>query len=753
MTTTDTNELALHLEAGHQLLPLHAWGDRDEDGRERGKSPMHRNWTRKPYRNDEQIRHMERGRNVGVRLTAAQVVVDVDPRNFEPVWEGVDPFAELVLRLGLDPDEWPRVETGSGGSHYYLTKPEGVSVRDSLPDFPGVEFKSLGRQVVAAGSVHPCGRRYEWDFLSPSPADAPAAPDALLEAIARPTSTAVGVGGGEHTVEEVERMLDALEPEDFRDHDAWLTLMQACHHASGGDARQEFVEWSTCDPAFSDHGGLIGRRWDSLDAAPGGPAVTFRTLHKLLRDAGREDAIPRTSAEEDFDGVEDAEVGGGPGGDPASGLVDEMNRRFCAVLDGGGFSVFMRDQDPAFGRPFWARLSREAFRNFFEDERVPVVGSSRERQQTKADLWLAHPGRRKYRGVVMDPQGLPESRGKLNLWQGWAVEPRPGDWSLMRELIEDVLCDGSSASADYVLRWIAFMLQRPWQPPEAAIAFRGEEGTGKGTLGRALMRIAGTHGLTVTSASQLAGRFNAHLRDSVFLFADEAVWPGDKAAEGTLKALVTEPVVAYEAKGKDAVMGRNMVHLMLASNEEWVVPAGRSARRFFVSDVSTRRCQDEAFFERLNRQTYREGGLEAMAHDLLAMDLGGWRPSRDIPRTQALADQKVLSLGPVEKFWHELLGSGELPGLSDADGTWRASPVTLGNEGRNELVDALDLFLKRNRIFHVKATHRALLSAGKRLGVEVARAGGGSERLWTLPPLGAMRSAFEEVVGAQEMFD
>ena len=37
---------------------------------------------------------------------------------------------------------------------------------------------------------------------------------------------------------------------------------------------------------------------------------------------------------------------------PIEALVDDMNGRFCAVLDGGGFSVFMRDQDPAFGRPF-----------------------------------------------------------------------------------------------------------------------------------------------------------------------------------------------------------------------------------------------------------------------------------------------------------------------------------------------------------------------------------------------------------------
>lgn len=446
----------------------------------------------------------------------------------------------------------------------------------------------------------------------------------------------------------------------------------------------------------------------------------------------------------------------GAAGNPVDALVDEMNETFCAVLDGGGFSVFMRDQDPAFGRPFWARLSREAFRHYFEDERVPIIGTSKQSSATKAQLWLEHPRRRKYRGIVMDPRGLPENRDKLNLWQGWSVAPAPGDWSIMRELIEDVLCDGNRGASDYVLRWIAFMLQRPWETPETAIAFRGKEGTGKGTLGRALMRIAGPHGLTVSSPGQLSGRFNSHLRDCVFLFADEAMWPGDKSSEGTLKQLVTEPVISYEAKGKDLVQGKNMVHLMLASNEEWVVPAGRGARRFFVADVSDRRRQDREFFGALWRQM-DGGGLAGMIHDLLAMDLAGWHPSRGMPQTQALADQKVLSLGPIEKFWLEVLSQGDLPlyvaelgGSREFD--WENGPVTLGPKDRALLVEELNRFLLRRRIMHARATHKALLKVGAELGVETSRPGG-KERIWTLPPLPEMRQAFEKMVGSEGLFD
>ena len=161
---TDAGQLAPLIEAGYQLIPLHHHAHLDGRGRRRGKSPVDRNWTTRPYRNEDQVAHMEAGDNVGVRLRATDLVLDVDPRHFEPVWQDVDPFTELVLRLGIDPDAHPTVVTGSGGLHVYMTKPEDASTVDSLPDFPGVEFKSLGRQVVAPGSVHPDTLgTYTWD--------------------------------------------------------------------------------------------------------------------------------------------------------------------------------------------------------------------------------------------------------------------------------------------------------------------------------------------------------------------------------------------------------------------------------------------------------------------------------------------------------------------------------------------------------------------------------------------------------------
>jgi hypothetical protein len=767
MAEIDTAQMRPLAEAGYDLIPLHR----------RAKRPLHTNWTKRIYNSSGVIEDAEiDGNNVGVRLRASDLVIDYDPRH-DPR-SGTEPtsLAELVLMIGLDPTDYPAVKTGGGGLHLYLLKPDDLSVRDRLAGFPGIEFKTLGRQVVAPGSVHPdTGAQYVWFsgsndddpcFSGPdhlSYLGAPMAPEALLDLIRRPQQATSGGGGGEYTPEELAEMLDALDPEDFRDHERWRDLMMACHHATAGDGRTEFIAWSIGDPQYASHASNIGQRWDSLHADAEGPRVTARTLIKVLCDAGRGDVIPRTPPEDDFQDdspevpIEDKPDEAGRSGNPADALVLEMNGTHCAVLHGGKFQIFMLEHDDAFRRDVWVPYSREAFGHFYEDERVPLPDTPKSRFPSKADVWLRSPNRRKYHGIVLDPQGLPENERKLNLWRGWAVEPRPGDWSLMRELIDQVLCEGDTVRSDYVHRWIAHMFQRPWLSPEAAIVFRGKEGTGKGTLARALMRIAGAHGLTVSSSQQFAGRFNAHLRDVVFLFADEAVAPTDKEGNSVLKQLVTEPIISYEGKGRDIVPGRNMVHIIMASNERWVVPAGPEARRYLVSEVSDARRNDRAFFARLWAQM-ESGGYEAMLHDMLGLDLNGWS-SANPPSTTALGEQKVMSLDPLTEFWRERLMRGDLADLvmqADDEFEWSEdcdTPLRLEPKHKDEIINAVRAFVDRRRALSTPVNHKALVNAGKCFGLEAAHSGGGRSRLWIVPPLRRARELFEQHFGVPGHFD
>ena len=63
------------------------------------------------------------------------------------------------------------------------------------------------------------------------------------------------------------------------------------------------------------------------------------------------------------------------------------------------------------------------------------------------------------------------------------------------------------------------------------------------------------------------------------LFCDEAFWAGDKAGQASLQTLITEHWMPVEAKGVDLVMRPNHLHLIIGSEQKWIVPAGEMERR------------------------------------------------------------------------------------------------------------------------------------------------------------------------------
>jgi phage/plasmid-associated DNA primase len=187
---------------------------------------------------------------------------------------------------------------------------------------------------------------------------------------------------------------------------------------------------------------------------------------------------------------------------------------------------------------------------------------------------------------------------------------------------------------------------------------RGKQGTGKGCFVSQYGRVYGGHFLHVTNQNQLTGRFNSHLKDALLVFCDEGIWAGDRTAEGVLKAMITEPVILCEPKGKDAFAVKNHINLVVASNSSWVIPAGLEERRFLVLDVSDKYMQDHAYFGAIFHQM-NHGGREALLYDLLEMDTSAV-DLRKIPRTAALLDQIIHTMPTVHKFWFERLRAGTL---------------------------------------------------------------------------------------------
>jgi hypothetical protein len=417
--------------------------------------------------------------------------------------------------------------------------------------------------------------------------------------------------------------------------------------------------------------------------------------------------------------------------------LQEINYRNAVIRAYGGKCVVVTEGRSPINpeKKVFVIQSREAFEQWKANDFIPSL-SKTDKTEAVGPWWWRHPKRRQFDGVVFEPLAplvVKTSDGKFlfNTYLGWGVEPKRGDWSLMRRHIREVLANGDSKTDDYIIRWTAWSIQHPDLLPLVALVLIGLKGRGKGTFARALERIFGDHALQISSQRHIVGNFNAHLENLILMISDEAYWAGHKADAGTLQRMITEPTLAIEAKGYDVRNVKNRIHLLMLAEPGWSVPAGQDERRYAVYEVSNK-ARDEAYFKALYREI-EGGGPAAMLYDLQRMDLGDWHP-RQVHKTTAFRRQQEMSLGHLEEWLLTLVEEGRLP-LSATGKPWAATPTNLSDDAKRKVPRLRDLSFNQLADF--------LTEWG-------CRKAGGDQREWRFPPLPEMRSAWDQRYARRE---
>lgn len=365
--------------------------------------------------------------------------------------------------------------------------------------------------------------------------------------------------------------------------------------------------------------------------------------------------------------------------------VERINETSALVRHGTSV-VVMNEEVGESGR---MEISFQASRDFtlwHGNERY-TVGDD---EQGIGNIWLIHPSRRQYRGVTFHPPSwynvgghiapvcqIPE--GYYNLWGGYSVDRAPATPSLddhrshfptLCDHVANNIAGGDPEIEAWLWGWAAHLIQRPTERLGVTPVLQGKMGTGKSVFGRAIGGLLGRHYITISASKHLTGNFNAHMASTLLVQAEEAFWGGDTEAAGVLKDLVTNDHFNMEGKGKDVVRLRNYLHLMITSNEAFVVPAGLEERRWAVFRVNERKMQDKTYFAQLEREL-DSGGREHLLAWLIGFDLASVSLTT-IPATEALWEQKTAAMAPEQMWWLARLRDGRVlagqDGWGDADG-------------------------------------------------------------------------------------
>lgn len=555
-----------------------------------GKRPVANKWT-----TDTSVRMnaekayglIGNGRNVGVVLGASDLVVDVDPRN-----GGDEGWSRLVADLAIDVGAYPTVRTGSGGLHVYMALPEGTGrlKNDLTADgYPGVELKSVGRQVVAPGSIHPeTGKPYVVaKDLDPLEDDLglPAAPKALIEIGSKPMRSFVAAMAGRKSPEWLKKALSNLDPSTYRgEHERWLELMMACHHATGGAGADEFALWSAGDPHYAERYHENLRRWDSLDAATKG-GVTERTLFKHLADAGVSHLV-----EPDADEVADD-----------FGEIDPLDEphlphaidRTKARRQANAKKARAAKVEKAAERRLRQAASREAYAewvnsNFAYDRstgrRVNIAtGEAYEDQVFENEFgpgWARSGGKGSLinaiktgkagldlRSVMMaaafpgNERLVPIDMGThtdqaLNTWYDTTLPAVEGDHAWFVEEV-DRLFPGDERQRSIMLDYWAARCLDPGRKVRWQLVIESAQGVGKGQMKTGFTTLFGWRNVGIFGVTQMLDKFNAWMVSAANLFGEEigfGTWKEAKEAYENMKAPIADDHIAVRPMQRESLV-------------------------------------------------------------------------------------------------------------------------------------------------------------------------------------------------------
>lgn len=421
-------------------------------------------------------------------------------------------------------------------------------------------------------------------------------------------------------------------------------------------------------------------------------------------------------------------------------IFAQLNIKYSVVLVGGKARITV-GRPNLFGQVEYSFLSLADFALLVRTlPKVEVQRGNVTALVSAAEQWLEWSGRREYGRVDFRPgvtqEELDRMYGKgevLNLWTRWApqLEDFPNEtvdkWDVSGDMClpsDDkygldcaelvrlwyYLCGhGESYEAKvgnkksdfgpgylvpydlrYFVDWLSWSLAFPDSPIGVAMAFQGRKGIGKGVLFQMLQWMAGDNTWVTADMNQVVGQFNGGLRGTIFMCLDEALWSGDKKSARRLQNIITEPIITTEDKGLSSIKTANCLHILLASNDEWIVPAsGSDERRYCVYkanpglkfefdfwqtiedkySLSTAKVagllkQGEEGIKVLKARSYRLSGLMKWlmkrGHYLKE---NGWVPNQKIPRTTALLEQINMDKDPLEIWWDGVIELGELGGV------------------------------------------------------------------------------------------
>ena len=282
---------------------------------------------------------------------------------------------------------------------------------------------------------------------------------------------------------------------------------------------------------------------------------------------------------------------------------------------------------------------------------VAPDGSPKIEKLPMANRWLTDENKRRYDRIVVDPT-MKHLLTEYNLWNGFAAEKVPpiAEDEILQYIqpildhILHVMAAGVQEHCDYILDWMAFLVQRPERRTQTLLLFYGQQGAGKGLVWDFLREHVLGHQVctqTANAKADLFDRFSNGFLHKRLIQLDEA--QDIRQYEDDIKNKLTAKDLRYEKKGQNTITVANFANFVVTTNNAITLRVSHDDRRLVFFKCSDARKGDHAYFKSLHATLATPGAGRSMYQFFMARNL-----------TRYTDDMAFQSLRPITQFYTEM---------------------------------------------------------------------------------------------------
>ena len=260
-----------------------------------------------------------------------------------------------------------------------------------------------------------------------------------------------------------------------------------------------------------------------------------------------------------------------------------------------------------------------------------------------------------YTSIVCKPKIEDTKYHEFNIWKDFkAKEVKEVDMNkinLKLNHIKEIWANNDLDNFNYIITWLAYLIQKPWEKTEIALVLYSKPGVGKTILTSFLIKyiLGSDKAVEIEDINNILGRFNSVLKNKLFVCIKELATLREEFHKtfDKFKSLITDSTISIEQKGLDIITLENISNFIICTNNDFSVKIEDSDRRYSVFKCSDKYKGNFEYFNKLAEENTEESAnhfYTYLKRYKIEINL------KNIPQTEIRKDMIDMSLPSSLRF-------------------------------------------------------------------------------------------------------